>query len=249
MSLSFGAAHAQSLTGLTTAAEDSYGLAQAENDGTAAPQLINCARDRACPEFVAASFWISLIEFSETDSESVACNWVKRPDGMIRPIFLDEWDRQGTLIADFGVCNRYADMDALQKFMTEMEDAALAGSSEAANEIGYYALTNPRMFDPLRARQYLEPCARENDAMCQFNLARVDTLISEDGCGSCLQLLRDASAGSDDYGIDMAAQIAEALFGLNAIITPVPNDTMDPKRRLSEILALFPSWMTINRVP
>jgi len=117
------------------------------------------------------------------------------------------------------------------------------GNKEAANEIGSLHIDDPDLFDLAYGRSVLDPCHAAGGGLCAFNLARIESLEAEDGCGRCLRLLRIAGTRTNDKSIRFMYALAKSRTGRGDVVGRVFHDfelDSGAQSYLVEFDAMFP---------
>ena len=122
---------------------DPCGVLEAEEWGEISDRLIKCSRDKECPEYAQALFWIAADILSELD-------------------MLDE----NTPNYDF-------DDPEFEHGLSLLETAHKAGNIYASNELGLLYLEQIQIRDLELATYYFEKAFSESDPISAYNLARV----------------------------------------------------------------------------
>lgn len=179
------------------------------------------------------------------DQDRGTCEWVLDQSDALKPVALGAKDDTGVGAQALSI-NDWAALDAdqAQALLSETslietnthdcdiddQSAAFAeaydflmtahagGNLGATNELALLYIDDPEMFDLTRARALLEPCHAKGGGYCAFNLARVESLTSEDGCGQCIGLMRTAQTRTNDAGMRFMYAQAKKRLGRGAIV-------------------------------
>jgi hypothetical protein len=227
-----------------------------------------CLETPDCDERVAAGAELGIILLSGVERRE--CLWTngkadtlvpmaksrpKTAPETVQTLSLSEWVAQGPkLVSSMAIEDSLidpfkfeCDFDELSAEFKEgyalLKKAAAAGNNEAANEIGWLSITDPDLFDLAYARSVLEPCNAVGGGFCALNLARIESLEADDGCGRCLGLLRIAATRTDDKGTRFMYALARRRLGRGEVVGRVFFDhDLDSgvQRYLEEFDNMFP---------
>ncbi|GHA89886.1 hypothetical protein GCM10009069_11300 [Algimonas arctica] len=229
--------------------------------------LRECADNPECKTQDSAQFELAVTILS--DLTSGACEWAPDQTGGFVPvasavfgveddgpaISLEEWVALGpdqakalldetSLLKPFSHKCDYDDQSAdFRQGYDLLVAASAAGNHDAANELGVLYLDDPDMFDLDAARSFLETCNAFGGGFCAFNLARVESLESVDGCGRCLGLLRVAATRTGDGGIRFMYGLAKRRLDRGELVGRVFINTgtdSGTQEFLEEFEVLFP---------
>lgn len=218
--------------------ENRFETTAPEDPSLTAKRLRVCIDNPDCKDQGNARFELAIIILSDLDRG--ACQWERDQSGVMMPVALDKPDNEQDSRAPLSLDEWAAlDPEQAQSLLEEsslfkpkrhtcdfedgsatfrdaydlLEAARTDGHSDAANELGLLYIDDPDLFDLDYARTILDPCHAFGGGLCAFNLARIESLVSDDGCGRCLGLLRIAAARTQDKGVRFMYALAKKRLG------------------------------------
>ena len=206
--------------------------------------LTLCLEQDSCEDRTLALTEVAISELSELGQS--ACKWEVGTDGLLRPVKVDDAEGVEDVQFTLGDLENFESDDFVAKLQASLattddnftcdfdnklaefssayerlEAAASDGSHDAANELALLHIDDPDLHDLTLARAILEPCNAQGGGFCAFNLARLESLEADDGCGPCIRWLRIAGARTADPGIRFMYAKAKRVLGRGAPIETV----------------------------
>lgn len=251
-----------------TEIEDRLEVVSEQQETVNIRDLRTCLEHRDCDDRDTAKVDLGILLLSRVERQE--CRWTSGKADTLVPmaktrlkdasetgqtLTLEEWiaegpDQAGLQVIEESLINPAkfsCDFDDVSPEFKEgyalLEKAAAAGNKEAANEIGVLSINDPDLFDLTYARSVLEPCHAAGGGFCALNLARIESLEADDGCGRCLGLLRIAATRTGDKGIRFMYDLAKRRLGRGAVVGRVFVDFEHDggvQRYLGEFDTMFP---------
>lgn len=249
--------------------ENQFETVSAEQSPTEIKAFRACIDNPDCAGRDAAMADLGITILSAVNQDE--CQWVAGSTGALTPVALgsaesandtappmslDEWVARGSgqapsLVIDDSLlkpfefyCDFDDQSDEFQEGYDLLVQATAAGRKDAASEIGWLSINDPDLFDLAYARSILEPCHAAGGGFCALNLARIESLEADDGCGRCLGLLRIAAARTEDKAIRFMYALAKSRLGRGEVVGPVffDRDTDgETQAYLAEFDMMFPN--------
>ncbi|MEL7232107.1 MAG: hypothetical protein AAGJ85_06315 [Pseudomonadota bacterium] len=209
---------------------DPYGIFEYEETGEISDKLIACSQDENCPEHANALFWLAVNHLMEAGSETIEVDMEDFESGII-----ESDDGSITLASPFDEFlqqisgpPRYDLSDPnFQRGLELLNEAHVAGSAFASNEIGLLYLEQEAMRDLDLAESYFDTAIERGDANGTYNMARLSHARSPEKTGRILNFLKMAAQESEEnfevfylFGVEAFGENDEALLArqkLNAI--------------------------------
>lgn len=215
--------------------ENRFDIELEEDSAERLQSLRDCAVDMDCINRVEAMTDLGIMHLESVERKN--CEWRVNENGELRPVVLEgsqagDAEDSAMSLSEWVLLGEGEQQDALNRisvfnpfqYSCDFNDktaefqegydwlvkAGAQGSLGAANEVGVLHIDDPDLFDLAYARAVLEPCHAAGGGLCAFNLARIESLEAEDGCGRCLGLLRVAATRTNDRRIRFMYALAKS---------------------------------------